>query len=62
MLNNSSLQKWNRLQQKDCNQLFMNKLIEGLNCSPIEAKGILNIVHEVYQPFFDNSASLNIFR
>jgi hypothetical protein len=58
MINNSSLQKWQRLQQKDCDQMFVNKLIEGLNCSPIEAKGILNIVYEVYQPFFDNSASL----
>lgn len=58
MLNNSSLQKWHRLQQKDCDQMFVNKLIDGLNCSPIEAKGILNIVYEVYQPFFDNSASL----
>ncbi len=58
MLNNSSLQKWHRLQQKDCDQMFINRLIEGLNCSPIEAKGILNIVYEVYQPFFENSASL----
>jgi len=38
--------------------MFINRLIEGLNCSPIEAKGILNIVYEVYQPFFENSASL----
>ena len=58
MLNNSSFQKWHRLQQKDCDQMFVNKLIEGLNCAPIEAKGVLNIMYEVYQPFFDNSASL----
>jgi len=58
MINNSSLQKWHRLQQKDCDNMFINKLIEGLNCSQIEVKGIVNIVYEVYQPFFDNSSSL----
>lgn len=29
-----------------------------MNCSMFEAKAILNTVYEVYQPFFDNSASL----
>ncbi len=58
MINNSAIQKWNRLQQKDCDQMFINMLQAGLNCSPIEAKGILNIVYDVYQPFFENSASL----
>jgi len=29
-----------------------------MNCSPFEAKAILNCVYEVYQPYFDNSASM----
>jgi len=29
-----------------------------MNCSPFEAKAILNCVYEVYQPFFDNTASM----
>ena len=58
MLNNSSLQKWQRLQQKDSDQMFVNKLQAGLNCSPIEAKGILNMVYEVYHPFIENTGNL----
>jgi len=58
MINNSSIKKWDRLKQKQHNQMFCNKLIEGLNCSQFEAKAIVNLVYEVYQPFFDNSFSM----
>jgi len=38
--------------------ILLNRLQAGMNCSPFEAKAILNCVYEVYQPFFDNSASM----
>ena len=58
MINNSSLQKWERLKQKQLDTQFINKLQAGINCSMFEAKAILNEVYAVYQPFFDNSASM----
>jgi hypothetical protein len=58
MINNSSIGKWERLRQKQQDVQFVNRLQSGMNCSPFEAKAILNCVYEVYQPFFDNSASM----
>jgi len=58
MINNTSIGKWERLNQKQQDVQFVNRLQAGLNCSPFEAKAILNCVYEVYQPFFDNSASM----
>ncbi|ODS32573.1 MAG: hypothetical protein SCARUB_02277 [Candidatus Scalindua rubra] len=42
MINNSSLDKWNRLRQKDLNNQFRNEVINGLNCSPFEAGAVLD--------------------
>jgi len=58
MINNSSINKWERLRQKQQDVQFENRLQTGLNCSPFEAKAIMNCVYDVYQPFFDNSASM----
>jgi transposase len=58
MINNSSLSKWERLRQKQQDVQFINRLQAGMNCSPFEAKAILNCVYEVYQPYFDNTASM----
>jgi len=58
MINNSSLQKWDRLRQKQLDTQFVNSLIQGMNCSQFEAKAILNAVYETYQPFFDNSGAM----
>jgi Protein of unknown function (DUF1670) len=58
MINNSSLQKWDRLKQKQLDTQFTNKLLQGMNCSQFEAKAILNAVYETYQPFFDNSGTM----
>jgi hypothetical protein len=58
MINNSSLQKWDRLKQKQQDTQFVNTLIQGMNCSQFEAKAILNAVYETYQPFFDNSGTM----
>lgn len=58
MINNSSLQKWSRLKQKQLDTQFVNTLIQGMNCSQFEAKSVLNAVYQIYQPFFDNSGSM----
>jgi hypothetical protein len=58
MINNSSVQKWERLKQKQLDTQFINHLQAGMNCSMFEAKAILNAVYEVYEPFFDNSARM----
>lgn len=58
MKNNSSIYKWERLKQKQLDTQFINHLQGGMNCSMFEAKAIMNLVYEVYQPFFDNSASM----
>lgn len=58
MKNNSSLQKFERLEQKQLDTHFVNNLRQGLNCSNFEAKAILNLVYDTYQPYFDNSGSL----
>ncbi|NDV60782.1 DUF1670 domain-containing protein [Bacteroides sp. 519] len=58
MINNSSIHKWERLKQKQLDTQFINHLQAGMNCSMFEAKAIMNLVYEVYQPFFDNSASM----
>ena len=55
MINNSSHSLWDRLQQKTLNQQFINRLIEGLNCSPFEAKAILDTVYEVFASHMDIS-------
>jgi hypothetical protein len=58
MINNSSLQKWDRLKQKQLDTQFTNKLLQGMNCSQFEAKAILNAVYATYQPFFDNASAM----
>ena len=58
MINNSSLQKWDRLKQKNLDTQFINKLLQGMNCSQFEAKAILNAVYETYQPFFEDSGTM----
>lgn len=58
MINNSSLDKWNRLRTKNLNQQFMNEVITGLNCSPFEAGAILDSVHKVFGSYFETGGSL----
>lgn len=58
MINNSSMQKWDRLKQKQLDTQFINTLIQGMNCSQFEAKAILNAVYQTYQPFFDNASAM----
>lgn len=58
MLNNSSHQKWTRLEKKSLDNQFMNEIITGMNCSPFEAKAALDTVHKVYADFFETAGSL----
>jgi hypothetical protein len=58
MVNNTSLQKWNRLAQKQLDQQFLNNIASGLECSPFEAQAILEAVHDVYNPLFETSGAI----
>ena len=53
MINNSALNKWNRLQTKNLDQQFINEIVTGLNCSPFEAGAVLDAVHKVFGPYFE---------
>jgi hypothetical protein len=58
MINNTSTKKWNRLNQKQLNQQFVNEIVHGLQCSPFEARAILDTVYRVYSPYFETSGTL----
>lgn len=58
MIRNTALQKWHRLQQKQLNQQFLNEMGRGLECSPFEANAILNMVYQIYAPYFELSPAL----
>ena len=58
VINNTSLQKWTRLAQKQLDQQFLNEIISGLQCSPFEASAILDTVYKVYAPYFETSGTL----
>jgi len=59
MINNSSLGKWDRLNSKQLDSQFQSEVIQGLNCSPFEARAILDSVHKVYGDYFNMTPSLN---
>jgi hypothetical protein len=58
MINNSSLQKWNRLSHKQLDTQFVNELISGLQCSPFEAGAILDTVYKTYASYFQSNGCL----
>jgi hypothetical protein len=58
MINNTSLQKWSRLDSKSLDNQFVNDIIIGMNCSSFEAKAVLDTVYKVYGDFFDCSQDL----
>jgi len=58
MINNSSLQKWDRLAQKQLDQQFTYEMVHGLQCSPFEATAVLDAVYRVYAPYFETSGTL----
>lgn len=58
MVNNSSLDRWNRLRKKSRDQQFTNMIIHGLNCSPFEASAILDTVYDVFGDCLQTSSAL----
>lgn len=58
MINNSSLDRWNRLESKSLDQQFTNEIIHGLNCSPFEASAMLDTLYKVYSNYFETNSSL----
>lgn len=58
MINNSSIDKWTRLENKSLDQQFINEIIHGLNCSPFEASAVLDTVYNIFGTYFDSGACL----
>ena len=58
MINNTALQLWERLAAKQLDQMFKQRIIDGLNCSPFEADAILQNVHDTYAAFFQCAPGL----
>jgi hypothetical protein len=49
-----------RLSFKTLDTQFKQEAIEGLNCSPLEANALIDIVKEVYFPFLNEKSIENI--
>lgn len=46
-----------RLESKTLDAQFKTVIEKGLNCSPFEAEAVLEVVREVYQPYFQEPTS-----
>lgn len=55
MINNTNHNRWGRLNAKNFDNMFINEMLVGLNCSPFEAEAILEKVHDIFGPLFDSS-------
>ncbi len=58
MQNNTALQRWHRTAARQLDAQFTNAIIEGMNCSPFEARMICTTVHEVYAPLMETTDAL----
>jgi hypothetical protein len=58
MINNSNNSRWDRLSAKNLDQQFLGEMLHGLNCSRFEALAILDKVHQVFNPLFENSGTI----
>jgi hypothetical protein len=58
MQNNTALQRWHRTAARQLDAQFVNAIIEGMNCSPFEARMICTTVHEVYAPLMETTDAL----
>ena len=58
VINNTSLQRWDRINAKSIDTQFMTAMQRGLNCSPFEAQIMVEKVHELYGPLFDSSTTV----
>lgn len=58
MINNTSLQRWQRAAARTLDAQFMTAIIQGMNCSPFEAEAIRDTVHAVYAPLMETTDTL----
>lgn len=58
MINNSSLQRWQRATARHLDAQFMNTIIDGMNCSPFEAEAIREQVHLIYRPLMETTDAI----
>ncbi len=58
MINNTSLQRWQRATARQLDAQFMNVIIDGINCSPFEAAAIRDAVHTVYRPLMETTDAI----
>jgi hypothetical protein len=58
MINNTSLQRWQRATARHLDTQFMNAIIAGMNCSTFEAEAIRDQVHTVYSPLMETTDAL----
>lgn len=58
MINNTARRRWERSAARNLDTAFELELIEGLNCSPIEARAIRDKVYELYAPLMETSEAL----
>jgi len=58
MINNSSCDRWDRLENKSLDRQFVREIVQGLSCSPFEGKAVLGAVYRVFGHYFETSTSL----
>lgn len=59
MIRNKTEEKKRRLSTKTLDQSFRKETEEGLNCSPIESKALLDIVKEIYMPYLHDNQTIH---
>jgi Protein of unknown function (DUF1670) len=58
VINNTSIQRWDRVTAKSIDTQFSQAMQQGLNCSPFEAQIMVEKVHELYGPLLDSSTTV----
>lgn len=58
MINNTSLQRWKRVEAKRLDAVFLYEIMAGLNCSRFEAEAVLEKVHQTYELLFEGGDTL----
>ena len=58
MINNTSIQRWQRASARNLDARFINEITQGMDCSAFEAEAIRDKVHEVYTPLMETADTL----
>ena len=59
-MRNVGREEWKRLEEKTLDARFVKEVRAGLDCSPVEAKAVLEMVKEVYFPFVNGAATMGL--